>query len=65
VFSAFHSADFTDQVTLPGIGTVPRNVAIICQWTWECAPPPRGPNEHANVIGYGVIALTFLVADLR
>jgi lysophospholipase L1-like esterase len=65
VFSAFHSADFTDQVTLPGIGTVPRNVAIICQWTWECAPAPRGPNEHANVIGYGVIALTFLLADLR
>jgi lysophospholipase L1-like esterase len=65
VFSAFQSADFTDQVTLPHIGTVPRNVAIICQWTWECAPAPRGPNEHANVIGYRVIALTFLLADLR
>jgi lysophospholipase L1-like esterase len=65
VFSAFQSADFTDQVTLPNIGTVPRNVAIICQWTWECAPAPRGPNEHANVIGYRVIALTFLLADLR
>jgi lysophospholipase L1-like esterase len=65
VFRAFQSADFTDQVRLPDIGTVPRNVAIICQWTWECAPAPRGPNEHANVIGYGVIALTFLLADLR
>ena len=65
VFRVFQSADFTDQVTLPTIGTVPRNVAIICQWTWECAPAPRGPNEHANVIGYGVIALTFLLADLR
>jgi lysophospholipase L1-like esterase len=65
VFRAFQSADFTDQVTLPGIGTVPRNVAIICQWTWECAPAPRGPNEHADVIGYRVIALTFLLADLR
>jgi lysophospholipase L1-like esterase len=65
VFRAFQSADFTDQVTLPTIGTVPRNVAIICQWTWECALPPRGPNEHANVIGYRVIALTFLLADLR
>jgi len=65
VFSAFHSSDFTHQVTLPVIGTVPLNVALICQWTWECAPPPRGPNEHANVIGYRVIALTFLLADLR
>ena len=65
VFSAFHSSDFTRQVTLPGIGTVPLNAALICQWTWECAPPPRGPNEHANKIGYRVIALTFLFADLR
>ena len=65
VFSAFQSADFTDQVTLPNIGTVPRNVALICAWTWECAPPPRGPDEHANTIGYGIIALTFLRADLR
>jgi lysophospholipase L1-like esterase len=64
VFSAFHSADFADQVTLPGIGKVPRNVAAICRWTWECAPAPRGPNEHANVIGYGVIARTFLQAQL-
>jgi lysophospholipase L1-like esterase len=64
-FGAFQSADFTDQVTLPTIGTVPRNVALICAWTWECAPPPRGPDEHANTIGYGVIALTFLRADLR
>ncbi len=62
VFSAFQSADFTDQVTLPNIGTVPRNVALICKWTWECASAPRGPNEHANAIGYGVIALTFLLA---
>jgi lysophospholipase L1-like esterase len=64
-FSAFQSADFTDQVTLPNIGTVPRNAALICKWTWECASAPRGPNEHANAIGYGVIALTFLLADHR
>lgn len=36
------------------------NVALICQWTWECAPPPVGPNEHANAAGYGVIAQAFL-----
>jgi lysophospholipase L1-like esterase len=63
VFGAFHSGDFTDQVRVPGIGTLPRNVAAVCLWTWECAPAPRGPNEHARAIGYGVIALAFLLAD--
>jgi lysophospholipase L1-like esterase len=63
VFGAFHSGDFTDQVRVPGIGTLPRNVAAVCLWTWECAAAPRGPNEHARAIGYGVIALTFLLAD--
>jgi hypothetical protein len=60
VFGAFKSDDFTDQVTVPGIGTIPVNVALICQWTWECAAPPVGPNEHANKAGYGVIAKAFL-----
>jgi lysophospholipase L1-like esterase len=64
VFGAFHSGDFTDQVRVPGIGTVPRNVATVCLWTWECAPAPRGPNEHARPVGYAVIALAFLLADL-
>ncbi|HEX2822100.1 MAG TPA: SGNH/GDSL hydrolase family protein [Streptosporangiaceae bacterium] len=59
VFGAFDSGDFSDQVRLPGIGTVPRNVALLCRWTWECAAPPRGPNQHANTAGYGVIARAF------
>jgi len=63
VFGAFHSGDFTDQVTVPGLGRLPRNVATICLWTWECATAPRGPNEHAREVGYGVIALAFLLAD--
>jgi len=62
VFTAFETTDFTDQVTLPGLGTLPRNVATICQLTWECVPPPQGPNEHANAAGYHVIADTFLSA---
>ena len=62
VFAAFHTADFAHQVTVPGLGRLPRNVAVICQWTWECAAPPRGPNEHANQAGYQVIAHTFLLA---
>jgi len=63
VFGAFHSGDFTGQVTLPGVGRLPRNVATICLWTWECATAPRGPNEHAREVGYGVIARAFLLAD--
>jgi lysophospholipase L1-like esterase len=62
VFGAFHTADFGQQVTVPGFGTLPRNVAAICQWTWECVAPPRGPNVHANQVGYQVIARAFLRA---
>jgi lysophospholipase L1-like esterase len=65
VFTAFHTPDFGDQVTLAGIGRLPRNVAVICQWTWECAAPPRGPNEHPNPAGYAVIARSFLAAGAR
>ena len=43
----------------------PRNVALVCSWTWACAPPPRGPNEHPNAAGYRVIASAFRRADLR
>jgi len=66
VFGAFDTGDFGDQVTVPGIGKVPRNVALLCRWTWACTAPPRGPNQHANTAGYGVIARAFLqVAGLR
>jgi len=47
---------------VPGYGRLPRNVAAICQWTWQCAAPPRGPNQHANQAGYAVIARAFLLA---
>jgi lysophospholipase L1-like esterase len=60
VFGAFRTSDFSGQVTLPRYGRLPRNVAAICQWTWECVPPPRGPNQHANRAGYAVIARAFL-----
>jgi lysophospholipase L1-like esterase len=63
VFGAFHTTDFSGQVAVPGFGALPPNVAAICRWTWECAAPPRGPNQHANQAGYQVIAHTFLVAD--
>jgi lysophospholipase L1-like esterase len=63
VFGAFHSTDFSGSVTLPGVGAVPPNVAAICQWTWECARPPRGPNVHANTAGYQLIAQAMLRAE--
>jgi lysophospholipase L1-like esterase len=65
VFTAFRTADFAGQVTSPGLGRLPRNVTAICQWTWECAAPPRGPNEHPNQAGYAVIASAFLRAGAR
>lgn len=58
VFTAFDSTDFTRDapVALPGVGTVPDNVAHICELTWECT---RFHNEHANAAGYRVIARAF------
>lgn len=67
VQTAFSTADFTDSAQLPGIGTVPLNVARVCEWTWMCAPSPLGPNIHANTAGYQVIAAAFeqVVGQLR
>jgi lysophospholipase L1-like esterase len=62
VFGAFDTTNFGGQVAVPGYGTLPVNVAAICRWTWECAAPPRGPNQHANQAGYAVIARAFLLA---
>lgn len=59
VQQAFSTADFTGAVPLPRFGTVPLNVARICQWTWMCAASPAGPNIHANAAGYQVIAAAF------
>ena len=64
VFKAFGSALFKQHSTLPAFGVLPRDVALICSYTWECAAPPVGPNEHANILGYGLIANTFLTTDL-
>ena len=60
VFGAFQTSDFAGHGT-----NLPRNVSLLCQWTWECAAPPRGPNQHANQAGYKIIAQEFLqAADL-
>ena len=58
VFGKFQSSDLTDKTTLPGHGNVPVSVALVCEWTWMCAAPPKGGNAHANKKGYGHIAAT-------
>ncbi len=62
VQGAFATTDFTTLVTLPGIGAVPRNVALVCLGTWLCVPPPLGPDRHANIIGYHMLADAFVAA---
>lgn len=67
VAEAYLSDNFATLVPLPtpnGPILVPLNVAVICQLTYMCVPPPVGPNIHANRIGYGVIAATFAVTLL-
>jgi lysophospholipase L1-like esterase len=65
VAALFQNGDFGQQENRPGYGVLPRNVAAICTWTWECAPPPRGPNEHPNQAGYAVITRAFQLAGAR
>jgi lysophospholipase L1-like esterase len=59
VEGTFATTDFIDMVFLPGFGLVPLNVFDVCVWTWMCAPSPRGPNIHANAVGYERIAGAF------
>jgi lysophospholipase L1-like esterase len=57
VYDAFHTADFNHKVFVPAFGRIPRDVAYVCSLTWECT---KFQNEHANRLGYGVIADAFL-----
>jgi lysophospholipase L1-like esterase len=52
---AFHSADFVTQRTVAPYGTLPTDVAFICQYTYMCSQS----NIHANVAGYQLIADAF------
>ncbi|WP_338180743.1 SGNH/GDSL hydrolase family protein [Jatrophihabitans sp.] len=56
VATAFQTHDFKDTVTLPGVGSVPRNVGLICQYTYMCTQQ----NIHANPAGYQFIADQFI-----
>lgn len=56
VLTAFSNNDFT-PVDVPGLGSVPTNVARVCAWTWMCT---QYRDIHANPVGHQVIADTFL-----
>jgi hypothetical protein len=51
-----YQSDNNSPYTLANVGTIPHNVAIACQWTWMCTPPPFGPDDHPNNAGYMIIA---------
>lgn len=53
VATAFRSTT-TTPVAVPGLGTVPLNVATICAWTWMCTRN----DIHANDTGYAVMTST-------
>lgn len=58
VAAIFSTEDFTTQVTLPGYGTVPQNVARICLWTTMCTHR----DFHANPDGYAAMAQAVVTA---
>lgn len=59
VETAFAIDDWSTLVPLAGYGPVPRNLAILCERTWQCHPAPLGPDRHANVLGYRAMADAF------
>jgi len=48
--------DNNTPVVIDNVGTIPENVAVICEETWMCQPSPFGPDDHPNVAGYMSIA---------
>ncbi|HEY1653048.1 MAG TPA: GDSL-type esterase/lipase family protein [Acidimicrobiales bacterium] len=55
VGAAFQLHD-TSPLDVPGLGTVPTNVARVCALSWMCAAPPLGHNTHPNDNGYRVVS---------
>jgi len=63
VYAAFESDDFSTMVSSslpPPNDTLPVSVANICTFTYMCDASPVGPDIHANVAGYSLIAETMV-----
>ena len=61
VYAAFESDDFSTMVPAPfppPNDMLPLSVANICTFTYMCDADPVGPDIHARVAGYGLIADT-------
>ena len=60
VASAFESGRAV-PLTQYGSKLLPRDVALVCRWTWMCpvSPAVYSPDIHANTAGYSVIASAF------
>jgi lysophospholipase L1-like esterase len=54
--SASFGTDETQMTPMASVGSVPMDVARVCDLTWKCAPAPLGPNQHPNDAGYRVIS---------
>lgn len=54
-----HAYRINDFTMIPFIN-LPVNVFLTLTWTWMGAPPPLGPDIHANAVGYAVIAGAFV-----
>ncbi|HET6166399.1 MAG TPA: SGNH/GDSL hydrolase family protein [Marmoricola sp.] len=55
VATAFHTSDFGHKRFVAGYGTLPLNVAYICQYTYMCSQD----NIHPTAQGYRIIANAF------
>ena len=63
VYTAFESDDFVTMTSTslpPPNDMLPLSVANICSFTYMCDAPPVGPDIHANVAGYSLIANTLV-----
>ena len=62
VYAAFESDDFVNIVPSslpPPNDMLPVSIANICQFTYMCDAAPVGPDIHANLAGYSLIANSF------
>jgi lysophospholipase L1-like esterase len=50
--ATFQTENFTDTMTLPGIGTVPVNVGLMCVYSWMCTHN----DIHLNTACYALVA---------